>query len=434
MIDKVDLSYSRLQNTLFYNDTGVKYKVCRKGRRAGITRGGQMWFFECALDGLSPLLWVDTINANIDRYYERYFLPDLKKLPKSIPWSFNQQKRELNINGSIIDFRSADKPENLEGFGYKKIFLNEAGIILRDNYLYTNAILPMLIDFPDSQLIAAGVPKGKYKKDGTEHIFYQLYKRAVSGDKHYKDYRFTSYDNPFLREQDIKDLEMEMAAFSEDGVQQEIYGEFVEQSGDNPFAHQYEPGKHESRDVKFDPAKQIVIHMDFNLNPMAIIFSHIWQDSKGLHDHQFDEVEIKNASIPRAIETIKYRYDRWIQGAVIGGDLGGKRGDLGHKENWSFYKQILSGLGMSEKQLKLQYTTEAQSRNDVNYVLKHYPDFKINPETCPNTCRDMKNVQCDAFNKIVKRERKDVNQRADFLDCVRYKVAAFHRSFIDKKL
>ena len=55
-----------------------------------------------------------------------------------------------------------------------KIFLNEAGIILKNNYLYTNTILPMLMDYPDSQLIAAGVPKGKIKKDGTEHIFYTL--------------------------------------------------------------------------------------------------------------------------------------------------------------------------------------------------------------------------------------------------------------------
>ena len=40
----------------------------------------------------------------------------------------------------VSDFRSVDRPENIEGFGYDKAFLNEAGIILRDEYLWYNAI------------------------------------------------------------------------------------------------------------------------------------------------------------------------------------------------------------------------------------------------------------------------------------------------------
>lgn len=203
----------------------------------------------------------------------------------------------------------------------------------------------------------------------------------------------------------------------------------------NPFCHQYRPIKHESTRAVFDPNKQIIIECDINLNPMAMTFSHVWEDAKGKHDHTFNELEIKNASIPLAIQMIKERYDRWIQGAIIGGDYSGMKGSIEHKDNWSIFKQMIRGLGMSDSQLKLvPNQTHVKSRSDMNFVLLHHPDFIINPDTCPNTCRDMRNVQCDIHGQILKRDRSDLNQRADFLDTMRAKVSFFHRSFIDKKL
>jgi hypothetical protein len=75
--------------------------------------------------------------------------------------------------------------------------------------------------------------------------------------------------------------------------------------------------------------------------------------------------------------------------------------------------------------------THDNSRADVNYALCHFPDFKINPKTCPNLCRDMRNVQCDAFGEILKKDRKDLNQRADFFDTERYGINTFLRKWID---
>lgn len=199
--------------------------VCTKGRRFGATHGAAHACIEWALEG-QKLLWGDTINSNIDRYFQRYFEPALRK--SGISYSWNAQKKECRIIDGWIDFRSADRPENWEGFGYHKIFLNEAGIILKNDYLFTNAVLPMLIDFPESQLFAVGVPKGKKKKNGEKHKFYQLYERALSGDSNYKLYSFSSYDNPMLKKEDIEALEKEMKMMNPEMVKQEIYGEFVE--------------------------------------------------------------------------------------------------------------------------------------------------------------------------------------------------------------
>src|SRR3972149_190093 len=224
----LNLSYTQAQLEIFFNNSPeVRYLIVTKGRRFGATKGAANAFIEWMLEG-KKLLWGDTISANIDRYIERYFLPELKK--SKIPYSYSAQKKVmqlLTVGGGCCDFRSADRPENWEGFGYNIIFLNEAGIILKNDYLFTNAVLPMLMDYDGSMLIAAGVPKGKFVKE-REHRFYSLYKNAMAGVKGYRCLEFSSYDNPLLSKTDIDDLSLEIGRMNEQMIQQEIYGKFIE--------------------------------------------------------------------------------------------------------------------------------------------------------------------------------------------------------------
>src|SRR3990167_10790708 len=270
----------------------------------------------------------------------------------------------------------------------------------------------MLIDFPDSQLYAIGTPKGKFKKDGSEHIFYQLSKRI--GDE-YRQLRYSSYDNPILDAKDIQDLSDEIALLDPNMVRQEIYGEFVDMSAVNQFMTQYSVEKHESVSARFDPAKQLLIIIDFNLNPFSCIFAHNWRDQAGEHFHVFEELEIKNGSIPEMIDRIKMQYGAQLSNARLTGDAMGKKKELVERDNASYYLQLQRGLGIRDSQLQLPANpSHENSRADCNYVLYHHPDFKINPKTCPGLARDMKIVQCDDFGKIIKSNRKDVSQQADF--------------------
>lgn len=211
---------------LFFNiPAGVRFLVVPKGRRFGATKGAANACIEWCLDG-DNILWGDTINGNIDRYFDRYFLPELQN--NKIEYSYNRVHKQLSIGRGYIDFRSADRPENWEGFGYDKIILNEAGIILKNKYLYTNAVLPMMMDSPNSILIAMGVPKGKIVKDKSEHPFYTLYKNAINGMKGYLCNQYSSYDNPLLSVKDIEELSNEIKRMNPAMEQQEIYGQFVD--------------------------------------------------------------------------------------------------------------------------------------------------------------------------------------------------------------
>ena len=433
MSNQIELVYTEPQVEIFFNSP-EKFVIVTKGRRFGATKGAAHAFIEYCIDGVSPLLWVDTINSNIDRYIERYFYPVLKQLP-SDKWSWHGQKKILKIYDSVIDFRSAENPESIEGFGYKKIFLNEAGIILEDDYLYTNAILPMLMDYSDSQLIAAGVPKGKEKKNGQKHKFFELFERAQKGMEGYKSLCYTSFDNPFLTEEDIKEIENEL---STDEADQEIYGKFIDYGGSSPFMFDYDPVHHENTTIKIDTNNQLFISLDFNLTPFAVTFWNIFRDHLGLHVWCVDELEIKTGSVPAMAEEIYDRYRILLGQATITGDYNGNKGELSQADNASLFTQLLRGLKVSDRQLKIVPNPfHKNSRADCNYLLRMSKvkgsglDFRINPNTCPNTSRDMKNVQYDQLqSKIVKRNRKDINQQGDFHDTVRYAINTFVKPFL----
>ena len=258
---KLEVAYHSNQNRLFF-ESQAKVKVIAKGRRFGLTKGYANFVIEKMLEGLSPILWMDTINTNIDRYVERYFEPVLARLPSQY-WKWRQQKKELSIFESRLDMRSADKPENIEGFAYRLIVLNEAGIILKDEYLWENTIRPMTLDF-DPNLLIGGTPKG-------QNLFHDLKVKAMDDkDPRYKDwefFHFTSYDNPYIEARVIKELEDDLP----DHVRrQEIYAEFLEDSAsvfrnvDNCMAPpSVKEGKIEGKEyyIGLDLAK----HVDFTV-------------------------------------------------------------------------------------------------------------------------------------------------------------------------
>lgn len=217
-----------------FRETEAKYNILPWGRRTGKTLGAA----KCAILDIAEgheCLWVDTIYSNIDRYFERYFLPEL--IANELEYDWNAQKKILKIENGFMDMRSADRPESIEGFGYSRIFLNEAGIILNNDSLYVNTILPMLMDFPNSQLFAFGTPKGKINKNGTTHRYWKLWQNVLNEKDNYAGIQLSSHANPKLTQQDIDELAVEMRDFSEDAVSQEIDAVFIDLSDDVVFNH-----------------------------------------------------------------------------------------------------------------------------------------------------------------------------------------------------
>jgi len=419
-IINLDLDYSRAQMEIFFppDDQFKKYTIVTKGRRFGLTRGAAQAYIEYALDGITPMLWGDTINGNIDRYFERYFLPVLKILG-SDNYSWHQQRRELKILDSVIDFRSSDRPENWEGFGYKKIFLNEAGIILKDNYLYDNAVLPMLTDYSDSQLIAAGVPKGKYHKDG-EHKFYTLAKRAEDGDKNFRRLKYTSYDNPFIPRHQIDELAEQLDELNR---LQEIDGEFVN-ANDKPYLYAFSELKHKTKPIELNPNLPLWISLDFNVNPMTC---GVAQRYNLLTLKIIDEFSIANSDPEEVCKQIIAKYPQMTSNLKVTGDASGNN-RVAAKSGLTSWKVVRSTLKLRDEQMQVRgknlYLDD--SRTLCNSILTN-ANIEIG-ENCKGVIRDCGKAAVDEKGELIKDSLSNGNHH---LDWFRYLLDANFPDFID---
>ena len=221
-IVNIELGNHEKQLEIFYKSK-ERVKVIAKGRRFGLTAGMARYMIDELVNNDIGALWVDTTYSNIIRYMERYFQPILRVIPKRF-YSFNRTKSILYLKDSYCDFRSADRPENIEGFGYDLVMLNEAGIILKNRRLWEESIRPMMFE-KKARAIIGGTPKGKKSGDET-HLFYELFNYEAESKEGWKSYRFTSYDNPMIDKKELEEYEKEVSPALRD---QEVYAEFIDQ-------------------------------------------------------------------------------------------------------------------------------------------------------------------------------------------------------------
>lgn len=231
-------------------------------------------------------------------------------------------------------------------------------------------------------------------------------------------------DNPYLPQGYLDNLRVNMTP---QDYRKFVEGDWTVYKVNNAFATQFDENRHVSIMADFDPKKQLIISIDFNLNPFAVTFYHHSSEGTWL----VDEAQIENGNVPLMVDLNKGRYKAQLPNAILTGDAMGNRGDISQRDNATLYLQLLRGLGMRESQLKVANNpTHENSRADVNYLLYHKKDFFINPK-CKNSIYDLKYVECDEHGKIKKANRKELNQRGDFLDCFRYFVHNIMYSWIE---
>jgi phage terminase large subunit len=93
------------------------------------------------------------------------------------------------INGSTIVFRSAERPDNLRGWSYHAVILDEAAFI-EDNVV-SEVIEPMLMDY-GGQLIKISTPFGK------SNHFYESFIKGLNSVGGYISFKFPSWVNPYI--------------------------------------------------------------------------------------------------------------------------------------------------------------------------------------------------------------------------------------------
>lgn len=231
----------------------------------------------------------------------------------------------------------------------------------------------------------------------------------------------TYLDNlKFLNEDYIRSRE-EMAFRDPERFAVEVMGEWGARVIVSPFANQYDESKHR-KPCEFIPNIPLNISLDFNLDPFAFIYYQYWSDKDGYHFHIFKEETIEGGTISEACNRIKDAFKGHLHTLTITGDYSGTHRQMAEADKASLYKQLLRGLGLRKNQLDIRPNpTHRNSRSDVNYLLMHFPDFRVHP-SCTMLDRDLRTVEVSPDGKIIKSDRNKQEQKADHLDAFRYSV------------
>jgi hypothetical protein len=220
----IPIQYHKNQNSVF--SSPVRYKVVACGRRWGKTRGAITWIVENLMPEVDGQLlldvgglrgwWVAPTYAQSKIAY-RYFL---ELFPHWIIEKKNESElRIVLISGNILEFKTADKPDNLRGEKIDSLVLDECGVMNGD--VWYEVLRPALMD-TKGMACFIGTPKG-------QNFFFEL--KAKGEDKTESDYMFksfSSYDTPFVDNKEIEQAKKEMP---DRLFRQEILAEFLEDTG-----------------------------------------------------------------------------------------------------------------------------------------------------------------------------------------------------------
>lgn len=237
--------------------------------------------------------------------------------------------------------------------------------------------------------------------------------------------KFTYKDNKFARPEDIENLEM-LKLVSENQYRIYALGEWGVEDKRNKFAWAFSEEKHVKK-TEYNPKEVLWLSFDFNVNPMTVTaFQHYEKKIRAIRC-----IKLENSDTWEICKHIKIHFpDAFFM--VTGDATGQNRSTLG-KDGVNNYIVICQELGLNlHTQVKVPKQNPDIEDNQTlfNAVLVNY-DIEFDPENCQPLIYDMTYVEVDAKKKIIKANRTDQKQQADFLDNARY---YFNITFQDIRL
>ena len=216
----------------------------------------------------------------------------------------NESRLELTlVNNSVISLRSGDNPDSLRGGGYDFVVFDETQDLKPE--LWNEVIRPALsAQKPPGHALFAGTPKGF-------NWFHDLYLLGKNENPDWSSFQFTTLQGGQVPESEIEAAKRDL---DERTFRQEYQASFETYSG--VIAYNFS----DDHIVKWNqqPIKQVLIGMDFNVQPMSAAI--MVREGDGLH--VIDEIVIQGSNTEEMCEEIKNRYP--TQQIVVFPDPSGK--------------------------------------------------------------------------------------------------------------
>jgi hypothetical protein len=199
-------------------DNAKRFNVLQCGRRFGKTTLGVDLALDPALDGFPVGWFAPTYKILADAWRE------LVAACREMSSKISEQERRIElITGGVIEFWSLDTPDPARGRKYKRVLIDEAGIVRDLEEVWNGAIRPTLTDYRGDAWFF-GTPKGR-------NYFHTLFSKGQQGDTDWRSWRFGTVENPVISADEVETARSDMPR----AVFEQEYLGIPADDGGNPF-------------------------------------------------------------------------------------------------------------------------------------------------------------------------------------------------------
>lgn len=401
-------------------DEARRFNVLKCGRQFGKTDLSKELVIDPMLEGKNIGYWYPTYKDGDKIWQEICFIL------KDIINKKDQQLKKLQlITGGTLDMWSMDDPDAGRGFTYHRVIIDEAEKARHLKDAWEQTIRATLL-FHKGDAWFLSTPKF-----GQTYFKTVLFNNEQKSDK-WKSWRFTSFDNPFLDADEIKEAQK----LDELVYRCEYLAEDVDISL-RPFTYAFKQDIH-VRKCEYDPNLELMLSFDFNKDPITCVAAqHAAADEKLKHKANIEkelryikEFKLANSDIYELCETIKTCYSVYNPLYLITGDATGRNRSALVKGNLNYWKVIKQEFGVSDSQIKTpgQNPAVSDTRVLLNSMFQNY-NVIVDPDECPGLIADFKYVEVDEFGDL-KKDRTGEYKKVDLMDCARYLQNSFFGWFI----
>jgi predicted metal-dependent phosphoesterase TrpH len=260
--------------------------VVRAGRKFRKTSMMVSWLFENAMmTGLTcPYIAPNRVQAKTIAWKDHVarMLQELGR--KKVPHIVNESELSVTFpNGGRVMLMGVENKNALRGISN----WHSCGLDEYDDWgedIWPTIIRPNLMVHRGPAMVA-GTPRG----------FKNIYRLAQNPD--FKEFHFTSYDNPDLDPKELEDMVSEYKKYGEDYFQQEIMAEYIK-----PVGTVYKEWNLEHyKEIEYNPDLPLFVSFDWGVNdPTAIL----WIQTHGAETRVIDCYEASDASIEHFISVL----------------------------------------------------------------------------------------------------------------------------------
>lgn len=230
-------------------------------------------------------------------------------------------------------------------------------------------------------------------------------------------------DNSFNTDEQWKSWEN----MDDENYRRYIEGNWIFTTPDNVFAYSFNFKKNTDENLKYKQDEQLILSFDFNVEPITCLVC----------QHNFTEIRIikeyrlANSDIFELCERIKTDFPNAF--FVVTGDATGKNRQAISKGLKNYYTAIQSELNLNRQQIIVSSVNPSVKNTRVllNSLFAKHPGLKINNKECPFLIEDLTQVVVNDYGEIDKTKDKS---KSHLLDCLRYYLWQFHRSFLNKNM